>query len=232
MARRFIRDINEDPAVAGSGQQNDVTAEPGNPGEAVPTDPIPGFLGGTHGSILFRSAIGWVWLVPGTKGQILTTQGVNADPTWETDVARSTFTWWSEPQEVVTITTTGATKSLPDVVIADFPSGTTLERAIAVFKFRQVEETSGVLNDLNGAVDIQVKKSGGSFVAAINLKDQQFQVPANARGPGDVVIGDVDLATATVDGNATFNFQFASVTATGNNLILRDVQCGIQLLWS
>ena len=138
MSRRFVRDINERPESP--------IDEFGGPGEAVPVNPFPGFLGGVHGSILYRSAVGWVWLAPGTAGQLLTTQGEGANPTWETDLARSTFTWWSEPQEVVTLTTSSAVKSLPNVVVGDFPTGATAVRVIAVMKFRQVEETSGTLN--------------------------------------------------------------------------------------
>ena len=225
MTRRFVRDINERPESP--------IDEFGGPGEAVPVNPFPGFLGGVHGSILYRSAVGWVWLAPGTAGQLLTTQGEGANPTWETDLARSTFTWWSEPQEVVTLTTSSGTKSLPSVVVGDFPTGATAVRVIAIFKFREVGDTSGTLNDLNAAcgVDIQVRETGGCFIAAINLKDQQFQVKAGTEGPGDVLFGDVDL-TCEFNGNTTYNFQFAAVVATGNNLILRDVQCGLQVMWS
>ena len=225
MSRRFVRDINERPETP--------IDEFGGAGEAVPTNPFPGFLGGVQGSILYRSAVGWVWLAPDTAGKILTTNGEGANPTWETDVSRSTFTWWSEPQEVVTLTTSSGTKSLPDVVVGDFPTGATAVRVIAVFKFRQVEDTSATKNDLNAAcgVDIQMRETGGCFLAAINLKDQQFQVPASARGPGDVLFGDVDL-TGEFNGNTTYNFQFEAVVATGNNLILRDVQTGVMVMWS
>lgn len=146
---------------------------------------------------------------------------------------RSVFTWWSvDTQETVSISTVGAVKSLPNVVLADLPADAVVERVIAVFKFRQVEDTSSALNDLNAScgVDIQMRETGGTFIAAINLVDQQFQVEAGGKGPGDVLFGDVDL-TCELNGNTTYNFQFASVTSTGSNLILRDIQTGIQVMW-
>lgn len=41
-------------------------------------------LGTTQGSIIYRSATGWVILVPGTAGQILTTEGTGQNPKWAT----------------------------------------------------------------------------------------------------------------------------------------------------
>lgn len=38
---------------------------------------------GIHGSIIYRGARKWRTLSPGTKGQVLKTQGANADPAWE-----------------------------------------------------------------------------------------------------------------------------------------------------
>jgi len=145
---------------------------------------------------------------------------------------RNTFTWWSESQEVVTFTTSAAVKSLPDVVVANLPDDAIVNRVIAVFKFRQVEDTSAALNDLNIACgsDIEMRETGGTFTDGIDLVDQQFQVPAGERGPGDVLIGDIDL-TCELNSNTTYNFQFASIASTGSSLILRDVQCGIMVMW-
>lgn len=37
----------------------------------------------TQGAVLYRAAAGWVPLLPGTAGQVLTTNGAAAGPTWE-----------------------------------------------------------------------------------------------------------------------------------------------------
>ena len=141
-----------------------------------------------------------------------------------------TYTWWSDSQEVVTFTTSAAVKSLPDVVIMGIPGGSIVKKVIAVFKYRQVQDSSAALNDMNGAFAIQTRLSGGSFATAINGVDQQFQVPTSARGPGDVLFGDNDMV-ASIFADGTYNFQFASIASTGSNLVLRDIQCGLIVTW-
>ncbi len=145
---------------------------------------------------------------------------------------RSDFTWpGTTIQETVTLSTASAVKSLPSVVIVGIPADATIRFARALFMYREVADTSTALNDLNGAKNIQVRLSGGTFTDAINLVDQQFQVPASERGPGDVLIGDIDL-TCEVIGDGTYNFQFEAVVSTGSSLILRDVQVALQVMWS
>ena len=148
--------------------------------------------------------------------------------------ARSSFTWpGTTIQETVTLSTVSAVKSLPNVVITGIPADATIRFARAVFLYREVSDTSAALNDLNAAcgANIQVRLSGGTFTDAIDLVDQQFQVPASERGPGDVLFGDIDL-TCEVTGDGTYNFQFEAVVSTGSSLILRDVQVALQVMWS
>lgn len=40
-------------------------------------------IGATQGQILYRGAAGWAALAPDTDGEVLTTHGAGADPTWE-----------------------------------------------------------------------------------------------------------------------------------------------------
>jgi hypothetical protein len=42
-------------------------------------------LSSSRGSVIYRTNSGWVALAPGTAGQVLTTQGGAADPTWTTN---------------------------------------------------------------------------------------------------------------------------------------------------
>jgi len=148
---------------------------------------------------------------------------------------RNIYTWWSGTQETVTISTVGAVKSLPNVVVTDLPADAIITHVKVLYKFREVEDTSNAINDLDAAcgVAIQMRHSAScAFIDAINLIDQQFQVKARARGASDVVFGTIDVVTEVETNiNATYNFQFASVTATGDNLIFRDVQIGLQIMW-
>lgn len=41
-------------------------------------------IGSTRGTVLYRGAVAWTALAVGADGQVLTTHGAGADPTWET----------------------------------------------------------------------------------------------------------------------------------------------------
>lgn len=49
-------------------------------------------LGSTQGQILYRNATAWVPLAPGTNGQILTSGGAGANPSWTTATGTGTVT--------------------------------------------------------------------------------------------------------------------------------------------
>ena len=51
-------------------------------GNNLLTRPFPDFESGPVGSVIYRDAIGWNTLGPGTDGQVLSTQGAGADPKW------------------------------------------------------------------------------------------------------------------------------------------------------
>lgn len=145
--------------------------------------------------------------------------------------------FWSDVQATVTITATAQDLSLPDVVVAEIPAGANIFRSIAMFKFRAVEDTSALANNLDDgggatAPSIQVRAdTPGTFINAINIVDGMAQVPASSREVGDVWIGDNDVS-GEVDGNDTYNFQIDVAEAEGSNLILRDVQTGLRIWWT
>jgi hypothetical protein len=47
----------------------------------------------THGAVLYRDSAGWAALAPGADGDVLTTHGAGADPTWETPSAGGGGVW-------------------------------------------------------------------------------------------------------------------------------------------
>jgi len=140
--------------------------------------------------------------------------------------------FWSSPQEEVALTNVAGDKALPDVVVADLPSGATIVRAIAMFKFRMVEETSSGVNKLNGAQEIQVRDdSPSAWIDAINFVDDLFTLAANAREGGDVVLGAIDVS-GTVDGNDTYNLQWDEAVADADGIKFNDVQVGLRIWYS
>lgn len=146
--------------------------------------------------------------------------------------------FWSDPQEEVSVTSGAGTKTLPSVTVADLPSGATIVRAMAMFKFRMIENTNAAANKLDGATVastsqvIQVRDdTPGTWRDAINFVDDQFGVAATTREGGDVCIGSIDIAVE-VDGNDTYNFQWLLALADQDNLNFNDVQTGLRIWYS
>lgn len=143
--------------------------------------------------------------------------------------------YWGDPQEEVQLTAAAGTKALPNVTVADLSLGTVV-RAIAMFKFRMVENTNVAANKLDGATVagtsqvIQVRDdTPGVWRDAINFVDDQFGIGAGPlREGGDVLIGSVDIAVE-VDGNDTYNFQWLLAKADLGNIQFNDVQTGLRV---
>ncbi len=143
--------------------------------------------------------------------------------------------FWSDPQEAVVIPAVAGNLALPDVTVADIPNGATVVRAIAMLKFRVIENTNGAANKLNGATVaatsqvIQVRDDTPSaYIDAIKFVDDQFGIAASTREGGDVLIGSIDVS-GTVDGNDTYNFQFLQALADLASLEMNDVQTGLRV---
>ena len=142
--------------------------------------------------------------------------------------------FWSDPQEEVVVTADHTTPGLPTVTIADLPPGATRVRAIAMFKFRMVENTNAAENSIDHTdpQPIQVRSDApGTWRDAINFVDEQFTIAATTREGGDVLIGSIDVAIE-VDENDGYNFQWLNAEAHLGNLQFNDVQTGIRIWYS
>ncbi len=152
------------------------------------------------------------------------------------DLAKTLFSmdFWSVPQEEVAVTGTAGDKSLPSVVIADLPDGATIVRAIAMFKFRMIEShTYAGANALDGAQEIQVKPTAGSYIDAINFVTGQFTLAQDTREGGDVAIGAIDVSgSGKVEANGTYDFQWDEAIALEDGIKFNDVQVGLRIWYS
>ena len=136
--------------------------------------------------------------------------------------------FWSLPQEEVALTVAAGDKALPSVTVADLPGAATIVRAIAMFKFRMVENhTYAGANSLDGAQEIQV----AGAVDAINFVDTQFTLAQDTREGGDVIIGIIDIA-ATVNANGAYAFHWDLAKALQTGINFNDVQMGIRIWYS
>lgn len=161
--------------------------------------------------------------------------------TLETSMGRTLFCmdFWSASQEEVQLSDTVGNKTFPTVEVADLPDGATVVRAIAMFKFRMIENVhESLANNLDGATVantsqvIRVQESGnGTYVDAIDFVDNQFNVAAATREGGDVIIGTHDIAS-TVDANDTYTFLWLQAMADEDHLNFNDVQVGLRIWYS
>ncbi|GAI75861.1 unnamed protein product, partial [marine sediment metagenome] len=148
--------------------------------------------------------------------------------------------FWSDPQEEVQVPAAAATLVFtPTVSVTDLPATATIVRAIAMFKFRMVENAHATLaNNLDGGTVpntsqvIQVKETdAGAYIDAINFVANQFTLAAATREGGDVLIGPKDIK-AQVDGNDSYTFQWLMRKAAQDFINLNDCQVGLRILYS
>ncbi len=135
---------------------------------------------------------------------------------------------------LTSITTTGADKALGDIVVADIPTGAQLKRATLLLIWGEIKDDSGTLNRMN--IDdnqhIQLRKSGGSFTNAIELKDEMMEVAAAGSRGSHALPGNIDLTAVEVTGNATYNVQWKDAESEGTNLLVRDVYTFLRIYFT
>jgi hypothetical protein len=207
--------------------------------QLIPTTAMRGtdsaFLAAVGGALADVAATGAVTEADTAMAYIkqLVTEGIARDA----KIARTLccMDFWSATQEEVQLTdiaAAGTDVALPTVTIADLPAGATIVRAIAMLKFRAIENTNVAENRLQGAQYIQVADDTPSaYTNALTLADDSFCVAASTREGGDVVLGDIDIA-ATVDGNDGYLFKWAASLIDQENLQFNDVQTGLRIWYS
>lgn len=150
--------------------------------------------------------------------------------------AMSFIDFWSDIDDLITLTNATTNVVTPDVVVADIPATDTIRRVIGMLAIRELEDSSTAANAVNGSFNLKVKKSTGAWgtddVALINIPDNALVTPASGTSHGGVISGDNDVASE-VDANATYNLRFdGNIFVDGNNLLLRDVQVGLRVYFS
>lgn len=149
--------------------------------------------------------------------------------------ARQLFTmdFWSAVTTGLTIPSSASSQALTDVVVASLPSGATIVKAMPMFKFGAVYNSSSTTTGYtSGAQHIQIQKgTAGGYADAISLGGSLFGISALGTWGGDVFIGDHDVV-AKVDANATYKFQWTSALATPSALAIMDYQTGLRIWYS
>ncbi len=135
---------------------------------------------------------------------------------------------------LITLNATAADEALPSVTVRNIPSGAVILEVVAWVSIGEFEDSSGAENSLvlAGTEHIQVKETAsGSFVDAIKLVAAQWLTGASVTRSGNVYFGSIDIK-AEVDANGTYEFQIENADVTAGNLLLRDVQCGLIVLFT
>jgi len=141
----------------------------------------------------------------------------------------SSADFWSSPAAEVQINAAGITVALPAVAIDGLPDGAEILRAVAMFKFRMIENTNAAANKLNGDQVIQVRDdTPGAWGDAINFVNGQFELGGGTREGGDVCIGSIDIS-GIVDENDGYEFQWLLGKADLDFINFNDVQVGIRV---
>ena len=146
--------------------------------------------------------------------------------------------FWSDSLEEARINAAGITVSLPTVTIDGLPGGAVILRAIAMFKFRMVENTNIAANKLNGGTVANTSQviqarddTPGAWIDAINFVDDQVGLDGETREGGDVCIGSIDISSI-VDGNDGYEFQWLLGKADLDFINFNDVQIGIRVWYA
>ena len=145
----------------------------------------------------------------------------------------SMIEFWSDIDDIITLTTATADVDLPNVIVADIPANTTIIRTVGMIRIRAMNNTSVSTNAINGAGLIKVKKSTAAWatddVNLINITDNIWSTSASTKEGGMLIEGDNDAASE-VDENATYNLRFnGNIFVDGNNLELIDVAVGLKV---
>ena len=190
-------------------------------------------INNVQGDVLYRNATGWVVLAPGTNGQVLTTAGAAANPTWSTVTGTGTVTNIATNNGITggAITTTGT------IGLATIATGNALAYTGAGSGV-PVATTPSTLLDVIGSTtgDILYRSSGSGWtVLAPGTNGQVLTQGAStpawgnagtltnvtiAATPGVAVSGTCNISTsgtctissASLPG-AVFNFKASQATA-------------------
>ena len=150
--------------------------------------------------------------------------------------AMSFIDFWSNIDDLITLTDATTNVVTPDIVVADIPVADTIRRVIGMLRIRELEDTSTAANAINGTFDLDVMKVGGGWgtdnIPLINMPNNSLLTPASGVSVGGEIIGDNDVASE-VDANATYNLRFdGNAFVDGDALHLRDVQAGLRVYFS
>lgn len=146
------------------------------------------------------------------------------------NVVNKTEIFWSDPKDVA-LTSTPTSFTLNDIILPDLTIGT-IVRAVAYLYIREIEDTSGSANAIDGATVVQVQKSGGSYISGVDITDNSLECRASSVGTGTVLCGDYDVKAQIDALNQTVQARLYNIAVDGDNLELHEVKWGILIQYT
>jgi hypothetical protein len=134
----------------------------------------------------------------------------------------------------VTITDSEGPIALGTLTIAGIPAGRTVQQLFVHWLCRQASNSNALVNSLDGAQDLQVKKNSGAFSTFFSFAGGEFLTPGAAGGvnggsSGDAKRGTVDLAALAPVNGDVLTFQLTDGVAAEANLILDAFEIIVEL---
>jgi hypothetical protein len=144
--------------------------------------------------------------------------------------AMASIDLWSAYESQVVLSSSAENIDLPSITIAGLPAGVSIVRAVMMFKYRTIENTSDGDNSVSGGQNIQAQKAvGGSWVTGIALNGDECFVPATTRETGDVMMGTDDISSQVPGNGEEIDFQWTGAEAVDDELNFNDVQVGLRI---
>ena len=202
------------PSIGSNGIISNITGGSATPLANSLTSIIDSSVDNTQGDILYRSGTVWTALNPGTSGQVLTTAGTSANPSWTTVTGTGTVTSVATNNGITggTITTTGT------IGLATIATGNVLANTSGGSAVPTANTPTKVL-DVIGATEGDILYRGASVwtVLAPGTNGQFLQTTGAASTPqwataanvsGSPTSGQIAQWTnaTTVDGVASSSF--------------------------
>jgi len=168
------------------------TASAASPTGTTLTALIDRAIGTTQGQLLYRGASAWTVLNPGTSGQVLSTGGAAANPSWTTVTGTGTVT---------SIDVSGGSTGL------SFSGGPVTTSGTITM--------SGTLGTANGGTNLTSFTSGGAVYATSTSALTTGTLPVTAGGTG----GTTFTSYGVILGNGASGLQTTAAGATGQFLL-------------
>lgn len=144
--------------------------------------------------------------------------------------------FWSVFVATVDLTSGGTDVDCPDIVVSGIPAGVTINKVLGMLQYTAIENTnSGGSNGFNGAQNMRVKKSTGTWgaddIVFMPLVDNLWVIPASTIWGGNLwTADDASDCKSEVDGNGTYNVRFENAIVDLDDLRFHGLKIGF-IFW-